>query len=661
MNRQYISAARLFLFTLLFLFFLQLLTEFVAAIYAFGLLGTSIPAEIAAVLLLFSPLLLFLVPRGLSPFWLQLLLWLFLATRALLPLLDTRGRMLVAGVGVALFLFWLPAWLAQVARRRDGTASIAWLLGAGLLLAVSVSALLRAAGAGIDLTTSGGLSVVAWALVVVAALLVPALPVVERANDAGPPGSRRGWLVTVLLVAGLVAVLVQFYYGFAASHVIARWVGRPALAVLAVLALATAGWTFVLVRPRWRAALSPRLLWLLTLLFVLMLALTLEVQQVWFPPTPAGYPLRQPSEPAWHGLTFWVMLLLAPVLYADFVVLAAALLARRPSTTALAGAFSLASLMLLLLIFAHVFTTVYDYIPVVGPLFRDHFWLVGPLPGLVILLALLVTRDAGARTAAGELGAWALPLLVLLLGAGTVLVEFVRAPSLPEGPAGATLRVLTYNIQQGYDEAGERAYEEQLAVLREADADIIGLQETDAARIANGNDDLIRYFAGSLGYHSYYGPSPVVGTFGIALLSRTPLLSARTFYMYSEGEQTATIEAEVETETGRCRILVTHLGNGGPLVQQEAILRAIRGAENVVLMGDFNFRPETGQYALTTETLVDAWASAGGQPGATWLDPARRIDHIFVASGVAVEEARYLETDASDHPPLVAAVRCPGG
>jgi hypothetical protein len=98
-------------------------------------------------------------------------------TRALLPLLDTRGRMLVAGVGVALFLFWLPAWLAQVARRRDGTASIAWLLGAGLLLAVSVSALLRAAGAGIDLTTSGGLSVAAWVLVVVAALLVPALPV----------------------------------------------------------------------------------------------------------------------------------------------------------------------------------------------------------------------------------------------------------------------------------------------------------------------------------------------------------------------------------------------------------------------------------------------------------------------------------------------------
>ncbi|MDT8306837.1 MAG: hypothetical protein RRC07_12960, partial [Anaerolineae bacterium] len=520
MNRFPSAAAGSILFALLFLFFLQLLTEFVAAIYAFGLLGTSIPAEIAAVLLLFSPLLLFLVPRGLSPLWLRLLLWLFLATRALLPLLSTRGRMLVAGVGVALFLFWLPAWLAQVARRRDAPAGLSWTFGAGLLLAVGTATLLRALGAGLDITTSGGLPLVAWGLVVVAALLVPVLPLAEADGEGRPAGGRRTWLVTAVLVAGLVAVLAQLYYGFAAPHVIARWVARTPLWVLGVLSLAMAGWSIILFQPRWRAALTPRLLWLITLLFVLMLALTLEVQQVWFPPGPGGFPLREPAQPAWHGATVWATLLLAPVLYADFVVLTAGLLARRPSTAALAGAFGLASLMLLILIFAQVFTTVYDYIPFVGPIFRDHFWLVVPLPGFAVLLALLVTRDAGAGTVVIGREAWALPLLVLLLGAATVLVEFVRRPALPAEAAGQPLRVLTYNIQQGYDEAGERAYADQLAVLREADADIIGLQESDTARIAGGNDDLVRYFADELGYHSYYGPSPVVGTFGIALLSR---------------------------------------------------------------------------------------------------------------------------------------------
>jgi endonuclease/exonuclease/phosphatase family metal-dependent hydrolase len=661
MNRLSISAARSILFALLFLIFLQLLTEFVAAIYAFGLLGTSIPIEIVAVLLLFSPLLLFVLPGGLPGPWLRPLVWLSLAARAALPLLDTRGRLLVAGVGVALFLFWLPAWLAQAARRRDASAGLSWTVGAGLLLAVSAAALLRALGAGLDISASGGMSLVAWGLVVAAALLVPVLPLAEPDGDVRPAGGRRTWLVTAVLVAGLVAVLVQLYYGFIAPHVIARWVARSSLWVLSVFGLAMAGWALILAHPRWRAALTPRALWLITLLFVLMLALTLEVQQVWLPPSAVSYPWPEAPQPAWHGVTVWLTLLLAPVLIADFAVLMAGLLARRPTPKALAGAFSLGSLLLLLAIFAHVFTTVYDYIPVVGPLFRDHFWLVVPLPGFGILLALLVTRDAGARLATNERGAWVLPLLVILLGAAAVLVEFVQAPSPGEEPAGTTLRVLTYNIQQGYDASGERAYVEQLDVLRAADADIIGLQESDTARIANGNDDLVRYFAAELGYDSYYGPSPVMGTFGIALLSRTPLLAPRTFYMYSEGEQTATIDAVIETATGHCRILVTHLGNGGPLVQQEAILEKVGAAEDVVLMGDFNFRPETEQYALTTETLVDAWASVGGQPETNWLDPTRRIDHIFVSPGVAVEEARYLETAASDHPPLLAAVSCPGG
>ena len=45
------------LYGLLSLFFLQLLSEFIEAVYAFGLLNTNIPPELVAVLLLFSPLL----------------------------------------------------------------------------------------------------------------------------------------------------------------------------------------------------------------------------------------------------------------------------------------------------------------------------------------------------------------------------------------------------------------------------------------------------------------------------------------------------------------------------------------------------------------------------------------------------------------------------
>ena len=44
------------------------------------------------------------------------------------------------------------------------------------------------------------------------------------------------------------------------------------------------------------------------------------------------------------------------------------------------------------MIFAQAFTTVYDYIPVVGPFFRDKFWLVFLLAGLGLSLPLLLVR-----------------------------------------------------------------------------------------------------------------------------------------------------------------------------------------------------------------------------------------------------------------------------
>ena len=46
----------IFLWGVVFLFFFQLLTEFVEGIYLYGLLGTDIPPEIGLIAIFFSPL-----------------------------------------------------------------------------------------------------------------------------------------------------------------------------------------------------------------------------------------------------------------------------------------------------------------------------------------------------------------------------------------------------------------------------------------------------------------------------------------------------------------------------------------------------------------------------------------------------------------------------
>ncbi|HOU25249.1 MAG TPA: endonuclease/exonuclease/phosphatase family protein, partial [Anaerolineae bacterium] len=223
--------------------------------------------------------------------------------------------------------------------------------------------------------------------------------------------------------------------------------------------------------------------------------------------------------------------------------------------------------------------------------------------------------------------------------------------------APSQLTVFTYNIQQGYDAAGRRNYEGQLAVARQIQPDIIGLQECDAARIANGNQDVVRYWADQLDYYSYYGPTTVAGTFGIALLSRYPIHNPRIFFMFSTGEQTACIEAQITVGNRTFTVFVTHLGNGGPLVQQLEVLQEVQGKENVILMGDFNFRPDTPQYRSTLALLEDAWVLRWPEGNTTQgVDYARTIDHIFVSPGTRVTDSRYLPGPASDHPALMAVI-----
>ena len=75
-------------------------------------------------------------------------------------------------------------------------------------------------------------------------------------------------------------------------------------------------------------------------------------------------------------------------------------------------------------------------------------------------------------------------------------------------------------------------------------------------------------------------------------------------------------------------------------------------------MGDFNFRPDTEQYALTTATWQDAWLLKWP----TGIDdqgnnPSDRIDHFFISPGIIVEDIRYLNSPASDHPAVLASMR----
>jgi endonuclease/exonuclease/phosphatase family metal-dependent hydrolase len=129
--------------------------------------------------------------------------------------------------------------------------------------------------------------------------------------------------------------------------------------------------------------------------------------------------------------------------------------------------------------------------------------------------------------------------------------------------------------------------------------------------------------------------------------------------MYSEGEQTATIEAKISIGEVAYTIYVTHLGNGGPIIQQAQILETMEGKENIIAMGDYNFRPDTEQYQMTVDELDDAYLKSQTKIDSEVFDPFDRIDHIFVSPEVLVSEVEYILSPASDHPAMFAVIYLP--
>jgi len=634
--------------TLLFFFFFVLITSFIEGIYAFGLLGTNIPVEIVSVLLFFSPVVLLLIGKRVTKTWLLISGEIIPQAFAVSLFLDTRGRMLVSGLGTAAFLVFLPVLLGFLTRQKKGSQVLPFTAGlaGGLLLYI----LFRVWNSGVDPFIEYSWRTIGVILAALTAFLFLGWldKLVEpQARSRSTP--KAPFLSLAGLTLGMISALTLFYFAFESPNVLARWTGAGYVEIVALVALAF-GLLTVLVFLKHVENVPKKWLFLLNVVFEAALLLAILPHQLTFPTSPEGYPFFEPPVSSYMLIPLYLAALLSPVVVLDFALFAKEIVSLKPKYPQLGGAFLVGSVFMLLLIFAQVFTTVYDYIPVIGPFFRDMFWLPFLLLGFGLALPVLLIRDPANMVEPTDSPQPA--AILLFLAAAAVVGAFVtHAGTAAASQSKESLTILTYNIQQGYSEDGQKSHAEQLELMRQIDPDVIGLQESDTNRIAGGNSDLVRYFADQLNYYSYYGPKVVPGTFGIALLSRYPIVNPNTFYMYSVGEQTATISAAISVNGVPYNIFVTHLGNDGDLVQQEAILQEARGLNNVILMGDFNFRPDTEQYQLTTQTFRDSWLvkwPSGVDDQAN--DPARRIDHIFLSPGLEVLDARYLNGPESDHP-----------
>lgn len=249
----------------------------------------------------------------------------------------------------------------------------------------------------------------------------------------------------------------------------------------------------------------------------------------------------------------------------------------------------------------------------------------------------------------------------------------------PDDAPGRTveLRLMSFNIAHGMGDLDRTAQ-----VIEASGADVVGLQEVDRAWGARSDfADQTKELAEQLDMHAFFGPiysyDPLEDglprqEYGLAYLSRYPIIDANNHELTrlptTEPDPEPVMlpgfpHVRVNVHGVHVDVYNTHLDfRGDPWIREMQVddTLAITGTEPTrsVLMGDLNAEPGDPELTPLFEVYDDAWSLAGDGAGLTFPadDPEKRIDYVLTSPDIEVTNAEVLDTDASDHLPVVADV-----
>lgn len=293
-----------------------------------------------------------------------------------------------------------------------------------------------------------------------------------------------------------------------------------------------------------------------------------------------------------------------------------------------------------------------------------------PLPGSRTSVALSVAAIlfAAALPARAPADAPARPPRGLAAGAATLaLLPLLHGvPRLAPPPPPTDLpRIVSFNLHNGFDERGAFAFDRMIASLREAEPDVVALQEVSRGWVINGSADLYELARERLGL--FGAPAPSVATdWGNAVFARQPVTFVGTTPLPPDLPlPRAVTEVRLPLADGRTlSVFATHYHHlesdpGVRAVQSRFLAGTLHPGRDAVLLGDFN--AETASECMTI--LRDAgWKDAAEGPRANEagsLDtfpaaaPARRIDTILYRDGLVATDTRVAPPWGSDHRAVV--------
>ncbi len=228
-----------------------------------------------------------------------------------------------------------------------------------------------------------------------------------------------------------------------------------------------------------------------------------------------------------------------------------------------------------------------------------------------------------------------------------------------EPGVGLPLKVMTYNLNNGFNSMGKLNINQMANVIQTNSPDIIAVQEVSRGSLINGRLDMLEWLSYRLQMPYVYEPTN--GPFsGNAILSRYPIVAfsreslpppdlfpPRAFIMalivLPDGQQFKVINTQFDDRE-----------EDSDIRQSEA--RALTdfwgGLDSTVIMGDFSAARQTAEIKRFYTAGLDL---ASLTTGSTYAS-SRMTDYIWISPDLKTADVAVVPGTASDHPPVVAVI-----
>jgi endonuclease/exonuclease/phosphatase family metal-dependent hydrolase len=224
-----------------------------------------------------------------------------------------------------------------------------------------------------------------------------------------------------------------------------------------------------------------------------------------------------------------------------------------------------------------------------------------------------------------------------------------------------TMRVASYNVHRAIGRDGRTAPERILAVIREIEPDIIGLQEVEAH---DSGGDMLAWLAQQTGMHAIAGTTLVRhdGHYGNGLLTRCPVKATNLIDLsFRNREPRGAIAADLDCGGRSLRVVATHLGLR-PAERRAQVERLVElftwhEQDRSILMGDLN---EWFLWGRPLRHLHRYFDQTPAVPTFPSRRPVLALDRLWTHPGCILRgitaHVSPMSRAASDHLPLVATL-----